>query len=52
LGNDSFKSKTVTNPSNPRWLEQFDLFIQDEDQIQDLEVKVKDLKSKDLLIGR
>eukprot|EP00090_Calanus_glacialis_P005273 TRINITY_DN14089_c0_g1_i1.p1 TRINITY_DN14089_c0_g1~~TRINITY_DN14089_c0_g1_i1.p1 ORF type:complete len:766 (-),score=211.93 TRINITY_DN14089_c0_g1_i1:70-2205(-) len=52
LGNESCKSKIVSSSSNPRWSEQFDLLIPDEDQIQELEVKVKDLKSKDVLVGR
>jgi len=52
LGSESCKSRTVSTTPNPRWCEQFDLHIQDEDQIQDLEVKVKDLKSKDILVGR
>jgi len=54
LGQESCKSRAVSHGGDgePRWSEQFDLLIPDQDNIQQLEVKLKDLKSKDILVGR
>jgi len=52
LGAESCKSRAVSNCQTPRWCEQFDLLIPDLDNIHNLEVKLKDLKSRDILVGR
>ena len=53
IGNDRFKSKVIYETLCPRWLEQFDLNLS-EDQVQELEVTVwdKDQGRKDDFMGR
>ena len=53
IGNDRFKSKVIYETLCPRWLEQFDLNLF-EDQTQELEVTVwdKDPGRKDDFMGR
>ena len=53
LGSDRYKTKTVYETLNPRWLEQFDMYLY-EDQGQDLDITVwdKDQRSKDDFMGR
>ncbi|TRY76651.1 hypothetical protein TCAL_04074 [Tigriopus californicus] len=53
LGNDRYKSKIIYETLNPKWLEQFDLNLY-EDQPKELEITVwdKDQRSKDDFIGR
>ena len=53
IGNDRFKSKVIYETLCPRWLEQFDLNLS-EDQLQELEVTVwdKDQGRKDDFMGR
>uniref|UniRef100_A0A8D8VPG9 Multiple C2 and transmembrane domain-containing protein 1 n=1 Tax=Cacopsylla melanoneura TaxID=428564 RepID=A0A8D8VPG9_9HEMI len=52
LGNEKYKSKVIYKELNPRWLEQFDLHMYD-DQSQELELTVMDKdRSKDDLLGR
>ena len=53
LGSDRYKTKTVYETLNPRWLEQFDMYLY-EDQDQDLDITVwdKDQRSKDDFMGR
>ncbi|XP_077989292.1 multiple C2 and transmembrane domain-containing protein 1-like isoform X2 [Glandiceps talaboti] len=53
LGNQKYKSKTIQRTTNPKWREQFDLYLF-EDQSSVLEVTVfdHDVGSKDDLMGR
>ena len=53
IGNDRFKSKVIYETLCPRWLEQFDLNLS-EDQVQEMEVTVwdKDQGRKDDFMGR
>ena len=53
LGNDRYKSKPIYETLNPRWLEQFDLYLFS-GVSQELEVTVwdKDQRSKDDFLGR
>ncbi|CAH1255460.1 MCTP1, partial [Branchiostoma lanceolatum] len=53
LGNEKYKSKVAAKTLNPRWLEQFDLHMYD-DQTSVLEISVwdKDVGSKDDFMGR
>ncbi|XP_078572963.1 multiple C2 and transmembrane domain-containing protein 1-like isoform X10 [Branchiostoma floridae x Branchiostoma japonicum] len=53
LGNEKYKSKVAGKTLNPRWLEQFDLHMYD-DQTSVLEISVwdKDVGSKDDFMGR
>lgn len=52
LGNEKYKSKIVSKSLNPKWLEQFDLHLYD-DQSQELEVTIWDKdRSKDDFMGR
>jgi Ca2+-dependent lipid-binding protein len=53
LGNERYKSKPIYETLNPRWLEQFDLSIF-EDQSHELEITVwdKDQRTKDDFMGR
>lgn len=53
LGNDRYKTKPIYETLNPRWLEQFDLSLI-EDNSQELEITVwdKDQRSKDDFMGR
>ncbi len=54
LGNDRYKSKPIYETLNPRWLEQFDLYMYDDAGCKELEVTVwdKDQRSKDDFLGR
>jgi Ca2+-dependent lipid-binding protein len=55
LGNDRYKSKPIYETLNPKWLEQFDLYLHEHDiACQELEVTVwdKDQRSKDDFLGR
>ncbi len=53
LGNERYKSKPIYETLSPRWLEQFDLSIFD-DQSKELEITVwdKDQRTKDDFMGR
>ncbi|XP_078668292.1 multiple C2 and transmembrane domain-containing protein 1-like isoform X7 [Branchiostoma floridae x Branchiostoma belcheri] len=53
LGNEKYKSKVAAKTLDPRWLEQFDLHMYD-DQTSVLEISVwdKDVGSKDDFMGR
>lgn len=52
LGSEKYKSKVIYKTLNPRWLEQFDFHLYD-DQSQELEVTVWDKdRSKDDFMGR
>ena len=53
LGNERYKSKPIYETLNPRWQEQFDLNLFEE-QPQELEITVwdKDQRSKDDFMGR
>jgi Ca2+-dependent lipid-binding protein len=53
LGNERHKSKPVFESLNPRWLEQFDLYLFP-DQSKEMEITVwdKDQRSKDDFMGR
>lgn len=50
LGNEKYKSKVAYKTLNPKWLEQFDLHLYD-DQSQELEITVwdKDWTSDDFM---
>ena len=53
LSNERYKSKPIYETLNPRWLEQFDLSLF-EDQSRELEITVwdKDQRTKDDFMGR
>ena len=53
LGNDRYKTKTVYETLNPKWQEQFELYLY-EDTSQELEITVwdRDQRSKDDFMGR
>ena len=53
LGNDRYKTKVIYETLNPKWLEQFDLNLV-QDQSQELEITVwdKDQRSKDDFMGK
>ena len=53
LGNDRYKTKVIYETLNPRWLEQFDLSLF-QDQSHELEITVwdKDQRSKDDFMGK
>lgn len=53
MGNDRYKTKVIFQTLDPKWLEQFDLSLI-EDQPQELEITVwdKDQRSKDDFMGR
>ena len=53
LGNDRYKTKVIYETLCPKWLEQFDLNLV-QDQSQELEVTVwdKDQRSKDDFMGK
>ena len=53
LSNERYKSKAIYETLNPRWLEQFDLSLF-EDQSRELEITVwdKDQRTKDDFMGR
>jgi len=53
LGNERYKSKPIFETLNPRWLEQFDLYLY-ADQSKEMEITVwdKDQRSKDDFMGR
>jgi Ca2+-dependent lipid-binding protein len=53
MGNEKYRSKVVNKTTSPKWLEQFDLHLYD-DQSQLLEVTVwdHDVRTKDEIIGR
>ena len=48
LGPESCRSKAVQWQPSPRWLEQLELHIQDVGAVPDLELKLKDSKSREL----
>ena len=53
LANERYKTKTVYVTLNPKWQEQFELYLYD-DQSQELDITVwdKDQRSKDDFMGR
>ena len=53
LGGERYKTKTVYETLDPKWQEQFELYLY-EDQGQDLDITVwdKDQRSKDDFMGR
>ena len=53
LANERYKTKTVYETLNPKWQEQFELYLYD-DQSQELDITVwdKDQRSKDDFMGR
>jgi len=53
LGNERFKTKTVYQSLNPRWQEQFELYLYDDQSLElDITVWDKDQRSKDDFMGR
>ena len=53
LANEKYKSKVELRTLNPRWLEQFDFHLfEDQSQLLDISVWDKDPKAKDEFIGR
>ena len=53
LANERYKTKTVYESLNPKWQEQFELYLYD-DQGQELDITVwdRDQRSKDDFMGR
>ncbi|RXG72108.1 Multiple C2 and transmembrane domain-containing protein 2 [Armadillidium vulgare] len=53
LGNEKYKSKVELRTVNPKWLEQFDFHLfEDQSQLLEISVWDKDPRSKDDFIGR
>ncbi|XP_023330904.1 multiple C2 and transmembrane domain-containing protein isoform X2 [Eurytemora carolleeae] len=51
LGSDRFKTKTIYASLNPKWNEEFDLYLYDESELE-ITVWDKDQRSKDDFMGR
>lgn len=53
LGNEKYKSKVEMHTLTPKWLEQFDFHLfEDQSQLLELTVWDKDVRSKDDFMGR
>jgi len=55
LGRDTYKTKPIYETLNPKWSEQFDLYLYDQDagsQVLEVTVWDKDQRSKDDFMGR
>ena len=48
LGSETFKSKLVCWSETPRWLETAEMVIQDVGDCPQMEIKLKDARSKEL----
>ena len=52
LGGERYKTKTVYETLDPKWQEQFELYLYEEGQELDVTVWDKDQRSKDDFMGR